>query len=119
MHNKMPENCIFCQIIAGTAPADIVYRDESITAFRDNQPAAPVHILLVPNKHIPSLNHAAQDDEGLLGNMVLLARRLAEEQMISQDGYRLVINTGAKAGQTVFHLHLHLLGGRPLSGLAR
>jgi histidine triad (HIT) family protein len=110
----MSENCIFCQVIAGKSPAEIIYRDEQVTAFHDNKPAAPVHILIVPNRHISSLNRISGDDEGLLGHMIIAARQLAEQENLSQDGYRLVINTGSQAGQTVFHLHLHLLGGKPL-----
>ena len=112
-------SCIFCKIIAGQAPARIVYRDELVTAFWDAHPQSPVHILVVPNQHMATLNDAPSgNDEALLGRMVLAARQLAGEQGIAETGYRLLINTGPQAGQTVFHVHLHLLGGRPLrSGL--
>jgi len=110
----MSSNCIFCQIVAGSAPAKIVYRDEQVTAFHDTRPIAPVHILIVPNRHIASVNAATPGDEGLLGHMLTTAATLAGEQGLAQGGYRLVINTGPDAGQTVFHLHLHLIGGRPM-----
>jgi histidine triad (HIT) family protein len=112
-------SCIFCKIIAGQAPARIVYRDELVTAFWDAHPQSPVHILVVPNQHLATLNDAASGDEqAMLGRMVLVGRQLAGEQGIDETGYRLLINTGPQAGQTVYHVHLHLLGGRPLrSGL--
>lgn len=110
----MSENCIFCQIIAGKAPANIVYQDDQVTAFNDQKPAAPVHLLIVPNRHIASLNEAAPADEGLLGHMVIVAAKLAKENQISVDGYRVIINTGPNANQSVFHVHIHLLGGKPL-----
>ncbi|RPJ45396.1 MAG: histidine triad nucleotide-binding protein [Chloroflexi bacterium] len=115
----MSENCIFCQIVAGKAPGEIVYKDEQVTAFRDQQPAAPVHLLIVPARHITSLNRISEADEGLLGHLIIVARKLAEKFLISQSGYRFIINTGPDAGQTVFHLHAHLMGGKPLSGLKR
>ncbi len=115
----MVENCIFCQIVAGSAAAEIVHKDEQVTAFRDRHPAAPVHILIVPNRHITSLNRITEEDEGLLGHMLVIARQLAEQNQISQDGYRLILNTGPDAGQSVFHLHIHLMGGRPLIGMTR
>ncbi len=114
----MAENCIFCQIVAGKAPGEIVYQDEQVTAFRDQRSAAPVHLLIVPNRHITSLNRIREEDEALLGHLFIVARRLAEQNHISQDGYRFIVNTGPNAGQTVFHLHAHLMGGRPLPGLA-
>jgi histidine triad (HIT) family protein len=107
--------CVFCQIIAGQAPAQVVYRDEQVVAFRDIHPAAPVHLLIVPNRHLASLNDVEESQASLLTHMILVARRLAAQEGIRESGYRLVINTGPGAGQTVFHLHLHLLGGRPFS----
>jgi len=107
-------NCVFCSIIAGKAPAQVVYRDDRVTAFHDNRPMAPVHLLVVPNLHLASLNEATQADEPLLGHLITTARQLAEENGIASTGYRLVINTGPHSGQAVFHLHLHLIGGRPL-----
>jgi histidine triad (HIT) family protein len=115
----MTANCIFCKIATGDSPGDIVYRDDLVTAFRDQHPAAPVHLLVIPNQHIASLNDATDGDQALLGHMLLVASRLAEQQGIQQDGYRIMINTGANAGQTVFHLHLHLLGGQRLRGFER
>lgn len=107
--------CVFCQIVADQAPARIVYRDERVVAFHDIHPAAPVHLLIVPIRHIASLNELKEEDVPLLAHMILVARRLAEEEGIREAGYRLVINTGAGGGQTVPHLHLHLLGGRSFS----
>ncbi|MGA9398400.1 MAG: histidine triad nucleotide-binding protein [Anaerolineaceae bacterium] len=108
----MAEDCIFCQIIQGKAPARIVYQDERVTAFWDVNPRMPVHLLVVPNKHIESLDALDTKDVGLLGQIILTARRLASEQGIGGSGYRLVINNGPDAGQSVSHLHLHLIGGR-------
>lgn len=115
----MTENCIFCQIVAHQSPADILFQDEDITAFRDRFPAAPVHVLIVPNRHIASLNRIQAEDAALLGKLLVTARELAEQAGIAAGGYRVMINTGAQAGQTVFHLHVHLMGGRQLSGLTR
>jgi histidine triad (HIT) family protein len=111
----MSENCIFCKIIAKEAPAEILYSDELVIAFRDIQPAAPIHILIVPNKHIPSLNEVAQEDKMLIGHLHTVAQKLAVEEGIDQKGYRLVTNTGKEGGQVVYHLHLHLMGGKKLS----
>ena len=115
----MSENCPFCRIIAGDTPAKIVYQDDLVTAFEDHQPAAPVHLLIVPNRHITSLNRISPEDEDMLGRLIIAARKMAEQYNISQDGYRIQINTGTDAGQTVFHLHLHLLGGQQLPALTR
>ncbi len=104
--------CIFCHIVHRQAPADIVYQDEEITAFRDINPQAPVHILVVPSRHIPAVTALRSGDEALTGRLLLVARDLAEQEGIAHTGYRLVINNGAQAGQSVDHLHLHLLGGR-------
>ncbi len=113
----MTENCIFCQIVSGTAPGNLIYQDEQVAVFPDRHPAASVHLLIVPKRHITSLNHITEEDEALLGHLLIVARRLAEQNNISQSGYRFVINTGADAGQTVFHLHAHLIGGQVLPGL--
>jgi len=110
----MKPDCIFCRIIAGTAPADIVYRDDQVIAFQNLHPIAPVHLLIIPIIHIESVNTAEAGDEPLMGHLITVARRLAVEKEIAQNGYRLVINTGPEAGQSVFHLHLHLIGGRHL-----
>lgn len=107
-------NCIFCQIIAGTAPASIVYQDEQVTAFEDTHPVTPVHLLVVPNRHLDSLNQASEADEQLLGHLLLVARQLAAENGIDQRGFRLMLNTGREGGQSVFHLHIHLFGGAHL-----
>lgn len=111
----MPEqNCLFCRIVAGEIPADIVHRDEQSLAFRDINAQAPTHILVVPREHLESLDEASQRDEAALGHLLRIAARVANEQGLTESGYRTVINTGAGAGQSVFHLHVHLLGGRPL-----
>jgi histidine triad (HIT) family protein len=104
--------CIFCQIISGKAPSTILLRDSLVTAFRDTHPIASTHILVVPNRHIDSLNDIEAGDAELLGHMVLVAKQLARQEGIAEKGYRLIINTGAHAGQSVFHLHLHLIGGK-------
>ena len=109
------QNCLFCRIVAGEVPADIVYQDERCVAFRDINPQAPVHVLVIPRDHTESLDEATQRDETMLGHLLRAAARVANEQGLSENGYRTVINTGAGAGQSVFHLHLHVLGGRPLS----
>jgi histidine triad (HIT) family protein len=105
---------LFEKIIAGDLPATIVYKDERVTAFRDIRPAAPTHILIVPNKPIPTVNDVANDDEPLLGHLITVARDLARQEGIADNGYRLIVNCNAHGGQEVYHLHLHLLGGRPL-----
>ena len=106
------EHCVFCRIIAGEAPGEIVYADEQATAFRDIHPVGPVHILIVPNKHIASVNDLTPEDEPLVGHLFSVARQLAREQGIDGSGYRLIVNTGRNSGQAVFHLHLHLIGGQ-------
>jgi histidine triad (HIT) family protein len=106
--------CIFCKIVAGEIPAQILYHDSLVTAFRDNHPITPVHVLVVPNRHIISLNEIQPEDESLLGHLTAVGRQIARQEGIEETGYRLVINTGPHAGQSVFHLHLHIIGGRPL-----
>jgi histidine triad (HIT) family protein len=105
---------IFTKIINGDIPGDIVYRDDRVVAFKDINPQAPVHILIVPVKEIPSIKEATEEDEAVLGHMMYVARRVAEEQGVAKSGYRLIINNGENAHQEVFHVHMHLLGGRPL-----
>jgi histidine triad (HIT) family protein len=105
-------SCPFCQIISGEITADILLRDQSLVCFKDSRPVTPVHILVVPQEHIVSMNETKSAHNELLGHMLLTARRLAAETGLDQNGYRLVINTGPDAGQSVFHLHLHLIGGR-------
>jgi histidine triad (HIT) family protein len=109
------QTCLFCRIVAGEITADVVYQDERSVALRDINPQAPMHVLVVPRDHIESLDEASQRDEALLGHLLRVAARVANEQGYSESGYRTVINTGAGAGQSVFHLHLHVLGGRPMS----
>ena len=104
--------CIFCKIIQGESPGAILYRDEQVTAFRDAHPAAPVHILIVPNRHIASLNDLEIEDEPLIGHLFSVAKQLAGQEGVQENGYRLIVNTGAHGGQTVPHLHLHLIGGQ-------
>jgi len=106
------ENCLFCKIIDRRAPAKILYEDERAVAIQDIHPQAPVHLLVLPRKHLPSLQEAAEEDESLLGHLFTLAARLARERGLDSKGYRAVINNGTWAGQSVFHLHVHLMGGR-------
>ena len=105
---------IFSKIVRGEAQADIVYQDERVTCFRDINPAAPVHILIIPNKEIATVNDLGEEDEALAGYMLLTAKRLAREAGIDESGYRLIINCNRDGGQVVDHLHLHLMGGRPM-----
>jgi histidine triad (HIT) family protein len=105
------EDCIFCQISDGRLSAQIVYQDDEMTAFWDRHPAAPVHILIIPNKHISSLNEVEAADADLLGRLMLKACEIAEEQGVREKGYRLLLNIGKEGGQTVYHLHLHLFAG--------
>lgn len=105
-------NCLFCRIIAGEIPSKKVYEDDLAFAFHDINPQAPTHVLIVPKKHIASLNEASQDDQALLGHLTLVASWLADQLGVVAGGYRTVINTGAGAGQSVWHIHVHLLGGR-------
>lgn len=108
----MTDSCIFCKILSKEVKAEIVYHDEQATAFRDMHPVAPTHILIIPNKHIESVGTLEGEDEQLMGHLFTVARKLAEEEGISTGGYRLITNTGANGGQTVFHLHMHLIGGQ-------
>lgn len=105
-------NCVFCKIISKDVPADIIYQDQTVTAFWDKHPVAPVHILIVPNHHIDSVNQIQEENEQTIGHLFTIAKQIARQQEIDQAGYRLVVNTGPNAGQSVFHLHLHLLGGK-------
>ena len=108
-------DCIFCQIVSGKLPTDIVYQDEEVIAFRDIEPQAPVHLIIIPRRHIPSLVQLSQADLSLVGHMVDIANQLAKRESVAESGYRLVINCGKEGGQLVPHLHMHLLGGRRLS----
>jgi len=112
----MAGECIFCRIVAGELPSDIVYQDEHFLAFRDIEPQAPKHVLIVPKTHITSLTELTEEQQDLAGRLIILAKDLAEKEEIAKSGYRLVINCGSEGGQLVPHLHLHLIGGRRLSG---
>ena len=107
--------CIFCQIVSGKIPADIVYQDKEFLAFRDIHPQAPKHVLIVPKVHIGSLQDLTKAQEAFIGRLILLANEIAEKEGIANSGYRLTVNCGADGGQIVPHLHFHLLGGRRLS----
>lgn len=111
----MAEECIFCRIVAGEVPSDIVYQDEDFLAFRDISPQAPTHVLIIPKTHITSLAELIEGQQGLAGRLIILAKNLAEKEGIVKRGYRLVINCGPEGGQVVPHLHLHLIGGRKLT----
>ena len=110
-------DCIFCRIAAGEVPSQVVYQDEDVFVFRDVNPQAPTHVLIIPRKHIASLQELRPEDAMLVGRLALAAPRIAEAENIAASGYRLVVNTGPDAGQLVQHLHFHLLGGRPLRAL--
>jgi histidine triad (HIT) family protein len=110
----MTMDCIFCKIVAGEIPSDILYQDEEVVAFPDINPAAPTHLLIVTKKHIPSVAQLTEDELPIIGHMTRIANQLAREQGIADSGYRLVINCGEQGGQAVPHLHMHLLGGRAL-----
>jgi histidine triad (HIT) family protein len=112
------DDCIFCQIASKTSPADLEYEDSEVVAFWDVNPKAPVHLLIVPIKHIPSITALQETDAPLIGKMVMVAKHLAEKKGISEDGYRLVLNAGRHSGQVVDHIHLHLLGGKILGDVA-
>ncbi len=107
-------DCIFCKIASHEIQSDIVYEDEELVAFKDINPQAPVHILIIPRKHIPTINDLSAEDSELIGKMVLLAKKLAADMEIAERGYRLVFNCNREGGQMVFHIHLHLLGGRAM-----
>jgi histidine triad (HIT) family protein len=107
-------DCIFCQIAVQKLPGEILYDDSDLMVIKDSKPIAPVHILVIPKKHIASLNDAASKDGAILGKMILVAKDYAKRLGVDQSGYRLVINTGPHAGQSIFHLHLHVIGGRHL-----
>jgi histidine triad (HIT) family protein len=107
-------DCLFCKIIAGTIPATFVHQDDRAVAIRDINPQAPTHVLIMPRRHIASINDLTDEDAPLVGHLHVIARALAEAESVAAGGYRLVFNTGAQAGQTVAHIHLHLIGGRAL-----
>jgi histidine triad (HIT) family protein len=107
-------DCLFCKILAGEIPSEKVFEDGQVTAFRDINPVAPTHILIIPNKHIASINEITSDDERLIGQLFTTAKILAEQEGIDESGYRLIINVGPDGGQVVYHLHLHLIGGQKM-----
>ena len=108
-------DCIFCRIASGDLESDMVHQDDMVVAFRDINPQAPTHIVLVPRKHIPALNDLGDEDDALVAHLVRTAAKLARRENIAQSGYRLVANCGPAAGQSVAHIHFHLLGGRDLT----
>ena len=108
-------DCLFCKIIARQIPADIVYEDDKILAFNDISPQAPVHILVIPKEHIDRISNLEESNKEIISELIFTAKKLAEEKEIAESGYRLVLNNNKDAGQAVFHIHLHLLGGRKLS----
>lgn len=107
-------DCIFCKIVKKELPSETVYEDEKIMAFKDIYPVAPVHIIIIPKKHIASINHMKEEDKNLIGELFLVAKKIAKEFNVDEKGYRLVFNVGKDSGQTVDHLHLHLIGGKKL-----
>jgi histidine triad (HIT) family protein len=111
----MPPNCLFCQIVAGQVTAKVFYQNEQVMAIPDINPQAPTHILLLPKKHLASLDAASAGDAGLLGALLLAAAQVARQEGLAANGYRLVINTGTYGGQSVAHLHVHLFGGRQMT----
>jgi histidine triad (HIT) family protein len=106
--------CVFCSIIERQSPAAIHYEDETCIAFPTNRPVSPVHVLIVPKKHVSSVNELGEEDEAIMGHLFSVARRLAVEMGVAETGYRLVVNTGPDGGQSVYHIHMHLIGGRHL-----
>ena len=111
----VPEDCLFCKIFAREIPAKEVFRDEDIVAFEDIRPVAPTHVLVIPKEHIPSVHDLTPGQGPMLARMMEVANRIADERKVDRDGYRLVFNKGPQAGQSVYHLHVHLLGGRAMA----
>jgi histidine triad (HIT) family protein len=109
------ENCLFCKIVAGDIPAEIIYESESAIGFRDVNPQAPTHVLIIPREHIATINDLDAGHEVTVGNLYMAAKAIAADEGFADDGYRVVMNCNEAAGQTVFHIHLHLLGGRSLA----
>jgi histidine triad (HIT) family protein len=109
------QSCLFCRIVVNEIPAEFVHQDDRAVVIRDLNPQAPTHLLVIPREHIESLDDASQKDEALLGHLLRIAARVANAEGLAEGGYRTVINNGAGAGQSVFHLHVHVLGGRPLN----
>ena len=111
----MNQDCLFCKIAIGEIPANIIYQDDLVVAFDDIHPKAPVHKLIIPRKHIATINDLTPEDNNLIGHMTQIAKKLAKELDVDQSGYRVLMNCNKNAGQVVFHLHMHLLGGRALT----
>jgi len=111
----MPKDCLFCKIANGDVPAAVVYQDDRVVAFKDINPQAPTHVLVIPRSHIATLNDLSADHDTMVGDMVRRASQIAKELGHTEGGYRTVLNCNADAGQTVFHIHLHLLAGRPMT----
>jgi histidine triad (HIT) family protein len=110
----MSDDCLFCKILAGEIPADIVFESDSVIGFRDISPQAPTHVLVIPRRHISTINDLEEGDRELVGELYLAAKQIASDDGLSEAGYRVVMNCNEGAGQSVFHIHLHLLGGRGL-----
>ena len=108
------QDCLFCKIIAGEIPGEFVHQDELCVVIRDINPQAPTHVLIIPREHLESLDEASHKDEAMLGHLLRVGARIANDEGLSESGYRSVVNTGAGAGQSVFHFHVHVLGGRPM-----
>ena len=111
----MSDDCLFCKIAAGEIPATIVHQDDDVVAFEDINPQAPTHVVIIPRKHIPTVNDLDNEDEAMYGKLATVAKVVAADRGFADSGYRLVVNCNAAAGQTVWHIHMHLLGGRNLS----
>jgi histidine triad (HIT) family protein len=109
------QNCLFCKIIAGEIPGEFVHQDDLCVVIRDLNPQAPRHVLVIPREHLVSLDEASRKDEAMLGHLLRVGARIANDEGLAESGYRTVVNTGAGAGQSVFHLHVHVLGGRPMN----
>lgn len=109
------QDCLFCKILAGDIPADVIYESDSAIAFRDVNPKAPVHVLIIPRKHIATINDLDSSDEAMVGSMIMAAKEIAYDEGLADDGYRVVMNCNQAAGQSVFHIHMHMLGGRTLA----
>ena len=109
------DNCLFCRIVSGDIPANVIYENDLVIGFRDINPKAPTHVLVIPRKHISTINDIADDDAMLLGSMYLAARDIASQEGLAAPGYRTVMNCGEAAGQSVFHIHLHVMGGRTMT----
>lgn len=110
----MMTDCLFCKMVSGDIQPDVVFEDDDVLAFRDVNPQAPVHVLVIPKSHIATTNELTPEHAGLVGKMVLAARQIAADEGVAEPGYRMVLNCNPEAGQSVYHIHLHMLGGRPM-----